>query len=106
MSANETKEKNQEKKTGRVDLSNVFTFEGKTYTSLDLDLENLTGKQMIEAAKEAKGIGIVNPVQEFCPVFLACVAAKAAKVPVDLIESLPAKDFTVVKTTVQNFLLQ
>jgi hypothetical protein len=31
--------------------------------------------------------------------------AKAAKVPVDMILSLPAKDFTTVKTVVQDFLL-
>lgn len=90
----------------RVDFNKPVNFEGKEYSGLDLDLEGLTGKDLVTAAKEAKAIGVINPVQEFCPVYLACVAARAAKVPVEMIESLPAKDFTEVKASVQNFLLQ
>jgi len=85
-------------------LSASFTFEGKECNELTLDLEGLTGKDLVDATKEARLLGDVSTVQELSPTYLAVVAAKAAKVPVDMILSLPAKDFTAIKTAVQNFL--
>jgi len=87
-------------------LKKTFTFEGKEFTEIDLDIEALTGDDLIKASKEARILGDVAPVQELSMTYLAVVAAKAAKVPVDMINALPAKEFSKVKIVVQNFLLE
>lgn len=83
-----------------------FTFEGKEFTEIDLDVEELTGKDLMAASKEARILGDVTPVQELSMTYLAVVAAKAAKVTIDMIQALPAKDFSKIKVVVQNFLLE
>jgi hypothetical protein len=87
-----------------IKFGKIHTFEGKEYSGLVIDLDGLSGKSLVDASKEARMLGDVSPVQELSPTYLAVVAAKAAGVPVDMILSLPAKDFTKVKTEVQNFL--
>jgi hypothetical protein len=89
----------------KVILSRPYSFEGKEYTELTLDLEALTGKDMIEAEKETRILLRDNPpLAETSKAYLAVLAAKAAKVPLDLIVGLPVKDFSSVTMTVQNFL--
>lgn len=89
-----------------IKFGKTHEFEGKEYKSLTLDLDGLTGKSLVDASKEARLLGDASTVQELGPTYLAVVAAKAAKVPVDMIISLSAKDFTKVKTAVQNFLFE
>ncbi|MDR7867610.1 MAG: phage tail assembly protein [Sporomusaceae bacterium] len=88
-----------------IKFGKTHTFEGKEYKELKIDLDGLTGKDLVDASREARLLGDAGQVQEFSAVYLAVVSAKAAKVPVDMILALPAKDFTAVKTAVQNFLL-
>lgn len=83
----------------------AVTFEGTEYKELDLDLDGLTGADLIKASREAQVLGDVSPVQELSMTYLAVVAAKASNVPVDLIQALPAGEFAKVKMQVQNFLL-
>lgn len=89
-----------------IKLSKPFAFEGKEYTELELNLEALTGKDMINAEAEAKTISIIGSVAEFSKAYLAVLAAKAAKVPVDLIMGLSGKDFSRMTVEVQNFLFE
>lgn len=87
-------------------LSRPFTFDGKEYTELILDLDSLTGRDLLKAEAEARIISGPSPVSEFSKSYNAVVAAKAAKVMVDMIFDLPAKDFTRVTLLVQDFLLE
>lgn len=89
----------------KVIFSKPFKFEEKEYKELNLDLESLTGQDLIDAANQARLLGDNPTVPELSKAFLAVVAAKASNVPVDLILKLPAKDFSAVTLTVQNFLL-
>lgn len=93
------------KEETKVVFDTPLVFEGKEYKEITMDFEKMSGKNLIEASREARAIGLVNPSNEFCPVYLACVAAKAASVPIDLIFDLPGNEFTAVKSMVQNFLL-
>ncbi|ABO49748.1 hypothetical protein Dred_1214 [Desulforamulus reducens MI-1] len=88
----------------KIIFKKPFNFEGKDYMDLDLDMDALTGRDLINANKEAVALGDASPVNEFSKTYLAAVAAKAAKVPVDMILSLPASDFTSLTLQVQNFL--
>lgn len=89
-----------------VKLSRPVAFEGKEYAELTLDLDSVTGRDLIKAEAEARLIAGPSPVAELSKAYHAAVAAKAAKVPVDLILELPAQDFTRVTMAVQNFLLE
>lgn len=89
----------------KIVLSKPCAFEGKDYNDFNIDFDKLTGKDLVSASKEARLMGDGSSVQELSPIYLAVVGAKAAGVSVDMVLSLPAKDFTAVKTTVQNFLL-
>ncbi len=89
-----------------IKLSKPYTFEGKEYTELKLDFDVLTGRDMIIAEAEVRVIADPAPVAELSKSYLAVMAAKAARVPVDLILGLPAKDFSKVTIEVQNFLFE
>ncbi|NTU28849.1 phage tail assembly protein [Brevibacillus sp. HB1.1] len=87
-------------------LSRPFSFDGKEYTELDLDLDSITGEDLMSCERQlnASTKDLVF-VKELSKPYLALVAARAAKVPVELIHKLPAKDFSKVTMLVQNFLL-
>jgi hypothetical protein len=88
----------------RHEFTKPITFEGTEYTGLDLDLDRLTGKDLIniEAEMTARGIQAVMP--EISKSYQMLVAARAAKVPVELIEELPIKDASAITMKVVNFL--
>lgn len=86
------------------DFAKPFAFEGQEYTGLDLNFDNLTGKDLlnVEAEMTAKGITAIMP--EISKVYQMHVAARAAKVPVELIEALPIKEASGITMKVVNFL--
>ncbi|TEB13362.1 phage tail assembly protein [Pelotomaculum propionicicum] len=90
-----------------ITLSRPFTFEDKEYTEINLDLDSLTGRDLIDSEREA--VVVVgpssSPVVELSKPYSAALAAKAAKVPIEMILELPARDFTMITMTVQDFLL-
>ncbi len=92
------------KQNQRVNLSKVITWEDVEYGNLLFNLDELTGNDLLEAEKEYAAEGGTAPVAELNKGYLSIVAAKAAKVPVELIRALPAKDFSQVTIMVQNFL--
>jgi hypothetical protein len=89
-----------------IEFRKPFTFEGKEYNNIVLDLDSLTGRDLIKAEAESRVIAgpSPSPMTEFSKPYNAVVAAKAAKVPVDMILDLPAREFTSVTVTVQDFL--
>ncbi|GEB35309.1 phage tail assembly protein [Brevibacillus parabrevis] len=87
-------------------LSRPFSFDGTEYTELSLDLDALTGEDMMSCERQLNATtNDVVYVKELSKLYLALVAAKAAKVPVEVIKKLPAKDFSKITMRVQNFLL-
>ncbi|HWR07749.1 phage tail assembly protein [Sporomusa sp.] len=98
---------NQESTAGiTIPLRKSFTFEGKEYKEIRLDLDALSGKDVIDAETEARSLGARAIMLESSKVYQAILAAKAAGVPVDLIQALPAKEFSRVTGEVQGFLLE
>jgi hypothetical protein len=86
-------------------LTKPYTFEGVEHQKLNCDFDRLIGDDFIKAESEARLMGDRNMMLESSKLYQACVVAKAAKVPVDLIKSLPGKDFNRVTVEAQNFLL-
>jgi hypothetical protein len=90
----------------KIKLSKPVLYAGKEYTTLDLDLDGLSGEDMIAAEQECLALQqAVSPVAEFSKSYLSNLAARAAKVDSDMIRKLPVKDFAYVTLVVQDFLL-
>jgi phage FluMu protein gp41 len=89
-----------------IPLRKPFSFEGKEYTEIKLDVEALTGKDMIDAETEARAMGVRSIMLESSKAYQAILAARAAGVTVDLINALSAKEFSRVTGEVQSFLLE
>ena len=89
-------------------LAKPIDYDGKRITEIIMDLEDLSVNDLERAEREAKNLRGKKEsalMPEFDKKYQACVAAKAAGVPVDLIRSLGGKDYTQVCMLVQNFLL-
>lgn len=89
-------------------LSTPIQFDGDTITELDLRFEDLTGKDLILCAKQARIIDPqeVRPARALSLSYQIAVAAKAAGVPHELLEKLKGDDFTMVTQRAENFLLR
>lgn len=90
----------------KIEFAKPHSFEGQEYNGLELDLDGLTGNDLIAAEKETRAMGSQTPVVEFSKTYQAVVGAKAANVPVDMITSLPAREFSRITVYVANFLLE
>jgi len=90
-------------------LSRPIQFDGEQHTELLLDFDALTGEDLLACERQLNVIVTktreVIAFKELSKSYLALVAAKAAKVPVELLYKLNAKDFSKVTVRVQNFLL-
>ncbi len=93
-----------------VKFAKQITFEGKEYTELHLDLPSLTGNDIelaeVQFISQNPQIAAQTPLKEMSKGFQAILAAKAAKVPVEFIKSLPASEYSKITTKVQVFLLK
>lgn len=82
-----------------------YTFEGKEYASIDIDLESFTGAQFAAVkkswAKEGNYAAVPALDSEFC---IRC-AAHLAKQPVEFFEQLPAGEYCKLAQAVSGFLL-
>lgn len=87
-------------------LQKPIEWGGKKYEDLDVDVGALTGADLIACSREAE---VLCPtplrVRETSVDYLRSVAARAAHVPVDLLDVLSARDFTAITVEVQRFLL-
>lgn len=88
-----------------IKLSKPLMVKGNEVTEIELNFENLTGKQLIKAEREVRAKGDQTPSVFLSMNFQAAVAAKLIGVPVDDIEDLPATDFRNIVFQVSNFLL-
>lgn len=87
-------------------LRKVITYDGQEYRELKLDLDALTGQDLIDAGKELVAAdNNFAPLKEFDKGYLSILAARAADIPTDMMPMLSAKDFTKITLQVQNFLL-
>ena len=82
-----------------------FTFEGQEYKELDLNLEGLTGDDLISVERELTATGTVVVTMQTSQAACLLIAAKAAKVPSELIRALPLNEASKLAMAVQGFLL-
>lgn len=80
-------------------------FEGEQYKKIIINLEGLTGKDIKEVSNELLAQGEVIGLAETNKIFLGALAAKAAGLPTEFMDYIPARDFSKITIQVQNFLL-
>lgn len=89
-------------------LKKPVTFEEVNYEALTLDFDKLTGNDILSAETQYR---VEQPdasnvlVKELTKAYQAYVVARAADVPVELVRSLSANDFTRLTVQAQSFLL-
>lgn len=82
-------------------LKRPFEFEGEWIEELYLDLDSLTGRDIMDASK-----GVESYVQETDKTYLCNIAAKALKRPKEIMYFMSAKDATAICYEVSNFLIE
>lgn len=87
-----------------VKFPKPYTFEGITYTEIDLSgLDNLTSEDMIAAEKFLNRSGLITPMPEVSAEYTCFIAAKASGMPVEFFRQLPPKAMIRVKNKVTGF---
>jgi hypothetical protein len=89
----------------KIKLQKALKHKGQKLTELDIPLETLTGTDLIEVEQQLLQSGKFTLLPDYAKVYLIRVAARAAHIPVDVLEGLSARDFTIVTTRVQGFLM-
>jgi hypothetical protein len=86
-------------------LEKPITVQGTTYTEFAVDLENLKGHQLKEAARLVTGLSQQNPFYEFSKDYQERVIALATKTPHSVIKELYLADWTALTFKAQLFLV-
>ena len=85
-------------------FSKPYIFEGKEYTELEFDLEELKGSDISAAKKEMNNEGVFTPIMATDCDFCAILLAKLLKLPREFFSDMPAKDFDRLTREVSTFL--
>ena len=88
----------------KIQLKKPITHKGYEIKALDLELDTLTGNDLIDVEEQILKTG--NPIQstDFSRVYLITVAARALRMPVEILKQMCARDFARVVNEVRNFL--
>lgn len=88
-----------------VELLEPFRWTGNEYTVIDMDFRSMKGRDLIAVSDElaAEGQKADNPGSNLR--YQIKFAARAAHIPSDVIENLPAADFNAVTQAARLFLL-
>lgn len=86
-------------------LSAPYNFEGNDFAEIELDLEKLTGRDVSAAKRAWQRGGNFSPLITVDTDFCAYLGAKAAGMPFEFVEGLPAKDYCRISQAVSNFLM-
>lgn len=90
-------------------LMRPINFEGQEVKELTFNFDDLTGNDLLECVKQARRIdpeeSMTAAIRAFTISYQVAVAAKAANVIPELIQSLKGADFTQATQKAANFLL-
>ena len=87
-----------------ITLTKPITYKDKQLNTLDLDLSQLTGRDLLDAEDSLKAQGVSVPAWEYSRAFLLEVAAKSLHIPPEVLRELSASDFTRMINEVLAFL--
>ena len=85
----------------QITLSHPVLYKDTQLDSLTLDLDSLTGNDLISIEDTLRASGSTSL---FSQAYFAAIAARSAHIPVEVLKGLPVKDFMKVTSEVINFL--
>lgn len=88
----------------KITLTKAISYQDKELKQLDINLEDLTGQDLLDVEEQLKRKNITVNAWEYSRVFLLAVAAHAARVPMEAMKTMNVKDFTAVINEVLSFL--
>ena len=88
----------------KIDLTRAIKYKDADLNTLELDLDSLTGRDLIDTEETLKKLGLTVAAWEYSRTFLLYVAAKSAHSPAEILKDLSAVDFTNVVNEVLAFL--
>ena len=90
----------------KINLKKAINFKGNEINTLDLDLNALTGDDLIAVETQVLQEKGTNALQtlSMSRVYAIRVAAKALHMPVEILRQMGARDFSKVVNEVQTFL--
>lgn len=89
----------------KVVLSAPLKYKGSELREIELKLEGLTGRDLIDVETQMNSEGKFALMADYSKLYLSRVGAKAAGLPVEVLETLGAKDFNKIVTAVQLFFM-
>ena len=89
----------------RIELTKAITYKDTELKDIELDLESITGFQLIEAEEELRKQGITINTWDMSRPYLIQIAARAAHIPVEVLKGMTASDFNRVCNVCAGFLL-
>ncbi len=87
-----------------IKLSRPLKYKNTDLETLTLELDALTGRDLIDAEAALKAAGVNVPAWEYSREYLLAVAAKSLHIPAEVLKDLPAADFTRLINEVLSFL--
>ncbi len=95
-------ERTENKELYKVEFSKPYTFEGETYTEIDLSgCDELTGKDAAKAEKIMTARGETAMFPELSSSYAFVIASMGTGKPVEFFAGLPLRDSTKVKNRVR-----
>lgn len=88
----------------RIALSKPLQHKGQALTEIELKLEEMQGRDLIEIETQMNAEGKFL-VTDFSKAYQLKIAAKSARIPAEVLETLPARDFNKIVSAVQLFLV-
>lgn len=93
----------------KIMLKKPLEYEGETYRTLKLRLDDLTGADIESAEIQFMSmnpeVAASTPLKELSKGFLSIIAAKSMGKPVEFMKRLSAPDYSIITTKVQVFLM-
>ena len=89
----------------KIKLKKAIISRGEEVRELDLNLEEITGNDIIEAERQVMISDNVPMVTVFNKSYQIAVAGRALKIPVETLRAMNARDFMAISNEVQSFLL-
>ncbi|MBR0316522.1 MAG: phage tail assembly protein [Synergistaceae bacterium] len=89
----------------KIKLKKAINFHGEELKELDLNLDNLTGNDLIEAEKQVMMNDNIPMITDFNKSYLIAIAGRVLNIPAETLRTINAKDFSSITSEVQRFLL-
>lgn len=88
----------------KITLSKPLKYQDKELKEIDLELDSLTGQDLIDVEEDLKRKGLTVNAWDYSRTYLISLAGRAMNIPANALKKLSAKDFTTIINETLSFL--